>query len=189
MPDPNDALRCKWDQRHAENEAPPHAARVLRENRHLLPTRGDALDLACGLGGNSLLLAEAGMRVTAWDLSPVAIERLRGQADQSIRAEVRDVIAAPPLPDSFDVIVVSYFLHRPLLPALVDALRPGGLLFYETFGPRIVGIGPENPAFRLRCNELPELLTGLTLCYYREDADAGDLSAGFRDRVMLVAQR
>ncbi len=189
MPDPNDALRRKWDRRHADNQETPRAARVLRENRHLLPTSGEALDLACGLGGNSLLLAEAGMRVSAWDLSAVAIERLRERNDSRIQAEVRDVIAEPPLADSFDVIVVSYFLHRPLLPALAGALRPGGLLFYETFGPRIVGIGPEKPDFRLRRNELPWLLADLTLCLYREDAEAGDLSAGFRDRVMLVAMK
>ncbi len=189
MPDQNDALRRKWNRRHAENQAPPQAARVLCENRHLLPAVGDALDLACGLGGNSLLLAEAGMRVAAWDLSPVAIARLRGQARPGIRAEVRDVIAAPPVAKSFDVIVVSYFLHRPLLPALVEALRPDGLLFYETFGPRIVGIGPEKAGFRLRRSELPGLLLDLIPCYYREDGAAGDLSEGFRDRVMLVGQR
>ncbi len=189
--DDSAALRRKWDRRHreAEAEGAPEAALVLRDNRHLLPARGAALDLACGRGGNALLLADAGLDVHAWDLSPVAIEALEARAHPRIRAEPRDVIAHPPEADGFDVIVVSYFLHRPLMPRLTAALRPGGLLFYETFGPRYADIGPERKDFRLTDNELPGLLPGLRLRCYRDEADCGDLSRGFRDRVMLVGQR
>ncbi len=185
----NAALREKWDRRHAADDEHPQAARVLTENRHLLPDVGAALDLACGRGGNALLLAESGLEVSAWDLSPVAIERLRERRHPAIDAEVRDVIADPPRPESFDVIVVGYFLHRPLMPALFTALRPRGLLFYETFGPRLFGIGPERPEYRLEDNELLDLLPGLRLRVYREASDCGDPARDFRDRVMLVGQR
>ncbi|HEB99563.1 MAG TPA: SAM-dependent methyltransferase, partial [Thiotrichales bacterium] len=68
-------MAAKWDARYRES-ATAVATEVLVENRHLLPAVGEALDLACGLGGNALLLARHGLRTTAWDLSPVAIERL-----------------------------------------------------------------------------------------------------------------
>ncbi len=187
-------LRLKWDQRHGQAEGPAQPAQVLAENRHLLPVAGEALDLACGLGANALLLAEAGLGVTAWDLSPVAIQRLAEQARSrglsGLRAEARDVLAAPPTPSSFDVIVCSHFLERALMPALTAALRPGGILFYQTFSQtRVTGVGPSNPAFRLADNELLRLLPGLRLRFYREEASLGDLGVGCRDLAMLVAER
>ena len=104
MTDDASGLRLKWNQRHGQAEGPGRPAQVLAENRHLLPAVGEALDLACGLGANALLLAEAGLQVTAWDLSPVAIQRLSQLAGErglsGLRAEVRDLLAAPPLPSS-----------------------------------------------------------------------------------------
>ena len=187
-------LRLKWDQRHGQAESPGQPARVLAENRHLLPAAGEALDLACGLGANALLLAEAGLQVTAWDLSPVAVQRLSELARErgltGLRAEVRDLLAAPPMASSFDVIVCSHFLERALMPALATALRPCGVLFYQTFSQtRITGVGPSNPAFRLADNELLRLLPQLRLRFYREEASLGDLGVGCRDLAMLVGER
>jgi 2-polyprenyl-3-methyl-5-hydroxy-6-metoxy-1,4-benzoquinol methylase len=132
--------------------------------------------------------------VTAWDLSPVAIQRLSEQAQRrgfgGLWAEVRDVLASPPTPSSFDVIVCSHFLERALMPALSAAIRPGGILFYQTFSEtRITGVGPSNPAFRLADNELLRLLPDLRLRFYREEASLGHLDAGYRDLAMLVAER
>jgi 2-polyprenyl-3-methyl-5-hydroxy-6-metoxy-1,4-benzoquinol methylase len=70
------SLREKWDARHGDAQKRPVVAEVLAQNRHLLPAAGAALDLACGLGGNALLLAELGLEVKAWDLSAVAVRRL-----------------------------------------------------------------------------------------------------------------
>ncbi|MEW7979935.1 MAG: methyltransferase domain-containing protein [gamma proteobacterium symbiont of Phacoides pectinatus] len=75
-----EGLRARWDRRHGEAQGPGEIAEVLRQNLHLLPPRGRALDLACGRGANALLMARHGLRVSAWDLSPVAIERLRREA-------------------------------------------------------------------------------------------------------------
>jgi tellurite methyltransferase len=74
-------LSAKWDQRYLCSDRFPPPVPVLSQNLHLLPSRGRALDLACGLGANALLLAEQGLEVVAWDLSPVAIERLRREAE------------------------------------------------------------------------------------------------------------
>ncbi len=185
--------RCRWEVRYRTAEGEPQPARVLRELGFLLPQQGQALDLACGRGGNALLMAAQGLAVTAWDYAEAAIEDLRERASARglpIRAEVRDVCAEPPPPDTFDVIVVSYFLERGLAPALAEALRPGGLLFYETFVREAVGSGgPTNPDFRLAPNELLQLFAGLRVIDYREHARFGDTTQGQRDIATLVAMR
>ncbi len=191
--DYSDDLRSKWDERHRASDRPLQPAAVLADNAHLLPPRGTALDLACGLGGNALFLAERGLTVSAWDLSPVAVERLRAEAAARglmIDAQTRDLIACPPQPGSFDVIVVSHFLERTLAPAIADALHPGGLLFYQTFTREAVSAqGPSNPEYRLAPNELLRLFDGLLVRVYREEGGLGDVSRGFRDLAQLVAER
>jgi SAM-dependent methyltransferase len=183
----------KWNDRYRDAAGVPAAARVLLENRHLLPVRGRALDLACGLGGNAQLLAAHGFDTEGWDYAPLAIERFDALAKATglgPRGVVRDVIAHPPEPDSFDVIVVSHFLERALAPALASALRPEGLLFYQTFTRvRVDGTGPDNPAFRLAENELLTLFRGLRVLVYREEGRTGDTGQGFRNEAMLVAQK
>ncbi|GAB6043897.1 hypothetical protein [Endothiovibrio diazotrophicus] len=73
--------RDKWDDRYREREvASARAAEVLCDHLHLVPRSGSALDLACGLGANALLLAARGLAVEAWDRSPVAVEKLAAAA-------------------------------------------------------------------------------------------------------------
>jgi tellurite methyltransferase len=186
-------MQEKWDKRYASAQGVPRAAQVLQENAHLLPAAGDALDLACGLGGNALLLAQAGMSVQAWDVSSVAIERLQSCAATDrlpLLAVVRDVIEQPPAAASFDVIVVSYFLQRELASALCAALRPGGLLFYQTFvKDKASQQGPTNPDFLLAENELLRLFVPLRLRVYREEGVLGDVTQGLRNEAFLVGQK
>lgn len=182
-----------WDQRHRAAEAVPQPARVLLDWAHLLPATGRALDLACGLGGNALWLAQRGFRVSAWDLSPVAIERLGALARErglELAAQLRDIAARPPEADGFDLIVVAHFLDRTLAPRIAAALRPGGLLYYQTFSREPVsGRGPANPAYRLAPNELLDLFRGLIVRAYRDEGRLGDTRQGLRDLAQLVAQR
>jgi tellurite methyltransferase len=188
-----DALRAKWDERYTQTDRVPSPAMVLADNLHLLPPAGKALDLACGLGANALFLVGQGMETTAWDLSPVAIKGLEARAKACglpVRAEVRDVQLHPPAAGTFDVVVVSHFLDRDLMPAIAAALRPGGLLFYQTFTREAVtDCGPSNPAFRLETNELLRLAGRLVIRVYREEGLLGDTSHGTRDVAMLIAQR
>lgn len=188
----NEDLRLKWDGRYAEaaiGEAPP--LEVLAEYAHLLPSHGDALDLACGLGGSALFLARRGLHTAAWDISAVAVDALRRSAgDLPLIAEVRDVAASPPLPETFDVICVGHFLDRALCPAIAAALRPGGLLFYQTFTrERVDEGGPSSERFRLETNELLRLFPQLIVRVYRDEGRLGDIARGFRNRAQLVAQR
>jgi tellurite methyltransferase len=189
-----DETRKKWDTIYAgRGNAVGDPARVLSENSHLLPARGDALEIACGLAANAAFLARRGLSTLAWDISAVAIERVnRYAAEQGIplRGEVRDIDAAPPPAASFDVIVVSHFLDRALVPALRAALRPGGLLYYQTFTrTRVHETGPSNPEFRLTDNEFLRLFAGMRVLVFREEGLVGDTRAGLRDEALLVAMQ
>ena len=190
----NDKVREKWNYRHSQADGFSQPAKVLEENLHLLPLSGNVLDLACGRGGNALYLAEKNkLSVDAWDISDVAIDRVVSEANGrglSVNAQVRDVSQHPPRPSSFDAIIVTHFLDRALAPALVDALSPGGMLFYQTFTRAAVGNGgPSNPEMRLADNELLELFHGLRLRVYREEGVLGDVKQGWRNLAMLVAEK
>lgn len=190
----SDELTLKWNARY--QGADPAAARpceVLKTFAHLLPPAGRALDLASGLGGNAGLLAAHGLETSAWDISPVGIDTLRAHAKSErlpIETQVRDVLAEPPEPDAFDVIVVAYFLERDLAPRIERALRRNGLLFYQTWTREAVDdCGPGNPAFRLAPNELLRLFPGLRVVSYREEGLFGDPARGLRNEAWLVATR
>lgn len=195
--DPQTTL-SKWDQRYQQSTSPGTPCRVLAENLHLLPQRGKALDLACGLGANALCLATQGrdvqdLEVHAWDSSAVALEKLAGFAatqNLTVHTLQRDVETSPPEAGSFDIIVVSQFLYRPIMPTLTAALRPGGLLFYQTFHQnKLATKGPSSPDYLLTRNELLCSFRDLLTVYYREDHQAGDLQQGLRDCSYYIGQQ
>ena len=181
----------KWDSRYREAGMPGAPATVLLENAHLLPRRGAALDLACGLGANSLLLAERGLRTHAWDISPVAIEKLRVIAlerNLPIVAEVKDALRDPIPSARFDVIVVAHYLERALTRAIINALKVDGLLFYQTFTRTGVSAeGPQKDEWRLVDGELLTMFAPLRPVVYREEGRIGDITQGFRNKALLVA--
>ena len=183
----------KWNERYHAGTGERQAALVLNENLHLLPENGRALDLACGLGGNAILLAQQGLTVDAWDVADVPIAALQDIALErqlSIRAGVRDVEVNPPGPETFDVIVVGYFLDRDLIPALIRALKPDGLIYYQTFTRQYVSDrGPQRAEFRLADQELLQLFSELHILFYREEGCVGDVQKGFRDEAMLIGMK
>ncbi len=184
----------KWNARYGKaTNALPAAAEVLVDNLHLLPSSGTALDLACGRGGNALLLARQGLQTSAWDISDSAIEQLNTVAlkqQLSLSTEARDVSSYPPEPGSFDVIVVSRFLDRELMPALRNAIKPDGLIFYQTFIRDLVSdSGPTNPDYLLAENELLSIFSDWTVRAYREEGSIGNQENGFRNQAYLVAQK
>jgi SAM-dependent methyltransferase len=160
-----------------------HPAAWVIANRHLLPAVGDSLDLACGSGRHALWLAEQGFRTLAVDRNAGAIKALSEEASRrrlSIRTEVIDLESGQSYldPDSFDVIVVVHYLHRPLFPSIVSALRRGGVLVYETFtGAQAVRGKPTNPAFLLEPGELLKLVQPLEILASREGDFEGRMVA------------
>jgi len=159
-------IASKWNARYAyANNTVPEPADVLVNGTEFLPTTGVALDLACGRGGNAFYLGARGLSVHAWDISSTAIDWIVEHQSEFARhgqlfPEVRDVVAKPPPQNSFDVIVVSRFLDRTLCADLVDALKPDGVIFYQTFT-----AGLSNPDYLLQPNELAELFRDLQECY------------------------
>ena len=146
----------------------------LTSHRSLLPAAGDSLDLACGSGRHAIWLAEQGFRTLAVDRDAAVIGTLSQEAARrglSIETQVVDLERGKPFlePDSFDLIVVIHYLHRPLFPALVRAIRPGGVLVYETFTRAQAARGkPTNPAFLLEPGELPLLVRPIDVAASRE---------------------
>jgi len=171
------------------------AAQVLSDNEHLLPQTGDVLDLACGRGGNTFFLAKKGFQVDALDISNVVLDHIRDYISNkttSINCVKRDV-ETQGLSDhkKYDVIVVSYFLNRDLFPQIIHALKPNGLLYYQTWSQLSTDNtkGPSNPNFRLASGELLKLCSVLRIIYYSENGLLGDIQQGIRNETLLVAQK
>ncbi len=188
----------KWNDAYLNSEfvdAP--VATILSENTHLLPIHKDqplkALDLACGRAGNAQFLAKLGFIVDAIDISDTVVEGLQvfiKEHNLNINCEVRDVENNNLPKNKYDVIIVSYFLYRPLFSQIQASLRPNGLLFYQTWSQlRVDDSGPNNPAFRLAPEELLRLCDNLTPIFYREDGTEGDLSKGLRNEALLIAKK
>ncbi|WP_286837365.1 class I SAM-dependent methyltransferase [Spongiibacter sp.] len=168
--------RQKWQQRYADARLPQPPCWLLNTYSHWLPDRGYGLDVACGLGGNAMALARAGLTVDALDYADNAVDKLNDYARReqlSISAKWGDLESQGLHAEQrYDVIVVSYYLHRPLLAQLADALAPGGLLFYQTFNSRRPALrGPSNPDFLLGEGELSRAYAGLETLLHREDLD------------------
>jgi len=87
------------------------------------------LDLAAGGGRHTRLLLDRGYRVRAVDRKTAALAPLAGL---NCIVEAID-LETWPLGDRYDGIVVTNYLHRPLLPAIAKALAPGGVMIYETY--------------------------------------------------------
>lgn len=162
----------------------------LLENADLLPRGGRVLDVACGRGRHALLLAGAGFDVTAIDRDGDAIARLRATADRlgfPLTTDVIDLETDPPPSlglDRYDAILAFKYLHRPLMPMLRAAIKPGGRIFYETFTTRQAERGhPKNPAFLLGDGELPQLMAPFTILRSREgETDQGFMAAVVAER-------
>lgn len=126
----------------------------------LIAASGRVLDLACGSGRHARYLAGLGYSVVALDWDAAIMASLAATtANQSVELRLADVEGGPwPFGAAeFDGIVVTNYLHRPLFPHLIESLRPGGVLIYETFALGNERYGkPSNPAFLLAPNELLE---------------------------------
>ncbi|MDX1810810.1 MAG: methyltransferase domain-containing protein [Gammaproteobacteria bacterium] len=185
----------KWNRIYADSEVAAYSVtKILEEYAYLLPKKGVALDLACGLGSDAVFLAEKGLTVKAWDISDQIVTKINTFAQKqklAITAEARDVVTSPPAANSFEVITVAHYLDRNIVPALIASLKPGGLIFYQTFLKEVTPdySGPSNPDFRLGKNELLQLFAELDIVFYQEDALIGDLQQGLRNEAMLIARK
>jgi tellurite methyltransferase len=181
----------EWDARHraAALEIPPEPASIVLELLPLLP-RGPALDIACGTGRHTMVLAGRGQHVTAVDASAVALTVLEERARKTSIAVSRDYalsgrrnlsgrsvslvqadLEAAELPvATFDLILCIHYLQHSLFGQIERALRSGGMLLFETFTRAQLELldGPRNPKFLLATHELRGAFPGLRTVFYRE---------------------
>lgn len=126
---------------------------------------GEVLDLACGSGRHARLCAALGHPVLALDRDPATLAAAAGPGITTMAHDLEAGGAAWPFaPGRFAGIVVTNYLHRPLLPALMASLAPAGVLLYETFAIGNETFGkPSNPHFLLGRGELLEHARGAGL--------------------------
>lgn len=133
----------------------------------LLAPGAQVLDLACGSGRHLRWLVAQGFRVTGVDRDEQAVAPLREQAE----IVIADLEGGPwPLEGRrFDAVVVTNYLWRALLPRIVEALGPGGVLVYETFARGQETIGrPSRPEYLLQPGELLAAAAGLRVVAYED---------------------
>lgn len=182
----------KWNKRWAEKafDADWQVDPWLEKVFPLLP-QGSALDVACGLGRNSLFLAEKGFSVTAVDVSETALKLLNQEAHQRnlvITTQQLDLESGASLPPGpFDLFLNFFFLHRPLLVQDLARVKSGGVVVVRTFS-RIGAIQDDqiSTSMSLAAGELLEIFSGWKILLHEEGLEPsrkGGTLAG------IVAQR
>jgi SAM-dependent methyltransferase len=168
------------------------ASAWVRRWSHLAPAGGSVLDVACGRGRHARWFHSLGHRVTALDRSAEALAAI-GLPAERFETVLADIEGGPwPLAGrQFDVVVVTNYLWRPLLPTLLGSLAPGGVLIYETFAAGNETVGkPSRPDFLLQPGELLQLCQSLRNVAYEdgfETALAGT-TARFVQRIAAVRE-
>jgi len=134
---------------------------------HLVPPGGGVLDVACGHGRHLRWFATRGHAVTGLDRSPEAIDAVSDVG----RAVLADIENGPwPFTgETFNAVVVTNYLWRPLLPQIVASVAPGGVLIYETFAAGNETVGkPSRPDFLLQPGELLQVCAGLRVVAFED---------------------
>lgn len=191
--------RIRWNRRYRERpgrDCDLQPSRWLIAHRRLLleQPKGPALDLACGRGRNSRYLAELGFSVDAVDISDVAIDRLTRRAAHwklPIHPRVLNLERWILPRNRYQVIVNINYLERKIFPAIVEALLPGGLLFFATYlkGPTAPIRGRLRPAYLLDPGELFRAFPALEIIDYREDPGESPGHPGTPPGACLAARK
>lgn len=133
----------------------------------LLTPAAHVLDVACGAGRHMQWLAKQGHRVQGVDRNPEALARA-----QAFGTVICADIENGPWPfegQTFDAVIVTNYLWRPLLPTLIQSVAPGGVLIYETFASGNESVGkPSRPDFLLQPGELLQATVGLRTIAYED---------------------
>jgi SAM-dependent methyltransferase len=141
---------------------------------HLIKPSASLLDVASGAGRHSQLFANLGCVVTAIDSSAQALAIVKNHSPsvRTIEANIENTtwpLLESGQPQIFDAIVVTNYLHRPLMPTLLSSLSDGGVLIYETFAVGNETVGkPSRPDFLLNRGELLILCQDLQIIAFED---------------------
>lgn len=165
----SDEDRRRWEERYAAGRGDSEMDRVgppslFEPYEDLFPTRGHALDVACGRGRTSVWLASRGLEVLGVDIAPSALAVARRLAEGAgvagaCRFEVADLDAGLPPGPPEDVIVCHMFRDERLDRPMVDRLAPDGILAVAVRSE--VGAGPGR--FQATAGELRRAFAGLSV--------------------------
>ncbi|HWZ46520.1 MAG TPA: class I SAM-dependent methyltransferase [Candidatus Saccharimonadales bacterium] len=183
--------QVRWNGKYTQNPQSWETADDFLEPAYVMVMEdsvpGRALDIAGGAGRHSVWLAQRGWQVTMLDISDAGVDLARKKAQAAgveIDARVADLsggpmeapFGVPDLGGSYGLIVVFFFLHRTLFPAILQALKPGGHLIYKTYTIDQLQFdqGPRDAEFLLQHGELLEAFRDTQVLQYREVVTAGE---------------
>ncbi|QIZ09292.1 methyltransferase domain-containing protein [Priestia megaterium] len=175
---PKNKWNSKYKERINQLEAPMPNERLAILSPYL--TGGSALDLACGLGGNSLFLARLNFQVQAIDISDVAVnylEEIAGKQKLAIFPRLCDLTDMAHLNlnnSSFSLIVITYYLDRSLFPLIKSIVKDNGYFFMETFykSPKKESQGVSDQ-YKLLPGELLAEFSDWKVLFYEENEHEG----------------
>lgn len=165
--------QIRWDNKYATEKYlfGREAIPFIQDHVDLLP-KGPVLDLAMGEGRNGVFLAAKGYQVTGIDISEEGLKKAQALAAEhgvTLKTVVADLDTYEIPPNTFDVIICTYYLQRDLFPKIAAALKPGGMALIETFTLDHLQYQPRfNKAYLLLPNELLTMLPGLRVIHYQE---------------------
>lgn len=152
----------------------PPSAWVQRWS-HLVRPGGSVLDVACGHGRHLRWFAARGHPVVGVDRSPEAIATASALGE-ALQADIENSpwpLLQDGQPRTFDAVVVTNYLWRPLLPVICSSLAPSGVLLYETFASGNETVGrPSRPDFLLQPGELLRACAGLRIVAFEDGYQA-----------------
>ena len=188
----SDIDRDKWNQRYAENSYRKGNPVTLLEDWLSQIPPGKALDVACGAGRNSILLAQNGFAVDAIDISSEGLKLGRQQADAmglAINWIEHDLDNHYDFDLDYQLILVLWYVDLKLINRLGNCLAPGGYLICEEhLQTDLEVVGPGNREFRVAPGELRKAADSLEILLEEEalrENSLGEAMASAR----IVARR
>ncbi len=177
----------RWNIRHVEKPM-KHTVSPILENYVKHSKVGNALDLACGTGRNTHFLENLGFTIDAVDLSDYALGKIKDSPN--IKKIEADLDSYDLQKNSYDLIVNTNYLNRRLMAQMIEALKDGGLIIFETFieAHEKPEQGSMNPDYLLEKNELLKAFMDLDIIFY-EEKDGINMRGEKNRTASLVAKK
>jgi tellurite methyltransferase len=145
----------------------------LVNNLHLLP-KGKVLDIAMGEGRNGVYLATQGFNVTGLDISEKGLEkahRLAKKNKTTIETKVVDLENFQIEPNTYDVILCSYYMQKDLFKQFKSGLKSGGMIVVETYNVDHLKYARFSRKWALYTNELLDIFKDFRVIRYQDYDD------------------